>query len=72
MTGGEYFTFKNAKTLRQGIVSISSDLPNYYMLSLRPELPSPGPHLLQVRLRDRPDLRLQSRTLYWVEAPDGQ
>ena len=72
MTGGEYFPFKNAKTLRQGIVSISSDLPNYYMLSLRPESPSPGPHLLQVRLRDRPDLRLQSRTLYWVEAPDGQ
>jgi VWFA-related protein len=69
MTGGEYHAFKNAKTLRQGMVNLSNDLPNYYILSFHPASPIPGPHMLRVKLR-RPGLRLQSRTIYWAE-PSG-
>jgi VWFA-related protein len=72
MTGGEYFAFKNAKTLRQGMASISNDLPNYYILSFNPDSPTPGPHMLQVRLKDRPGLQLQARTIYWVASSATQ
>jgi len=36
LTGGEYFTFKDAKTLTQHLITISNDVPNYYFLSFRP------------------------------------
>ena len=69
MTGGEYAAFKNAKTLKQGMVNISNDLPNYYVLSFHPEPPTPGPHMLDVRLKDRPSLLLKARKIYWVDSP---
>ena len=69
LTGGEYFPFKNAKTLSQHLVAISNDVPNYYVLSFHPQSPSPGAHALDLKLKDRPALRLKARTSYWVEDP---
>jgi len=36
LTGGEHFLFKDAKTLSRDLISISSDVHNYYVLSFRP------------------------------------
>jgi VWFA-related protein len=71
LTGGEYFTFKNAKTLTQEILVVSNDIPNYYVLSFRPQSPQPGFHALELRLKDRPRLSLWARKAYWVDADTG-
>lgn len=67
LTGGEYFTLKNAKTLSRDLMIISNDVPNHYVLSFRPQSPHPGLHTLELRLKDRPDLDLQARNAYWVD-----
>jgi VWFA-related protein len=67
LTGGEYFPFKNAKTLSEHLVTISNDAPNYYLLSFRPQSPTPGPHALEVKLVNRPELQLRARTSYWAD-----
>ncbi|HKN59812.1 MAG TPA: VWA domain-containing protein [Candidatus Acidoferrales bacterium] len=68
LTGGEYFAFKDATTLSRHLITISNDVPNYYVLSFRPQSPEPGLHALEVRLKDRPDLQLSARNAYWVDA----
>ncbi len=67
LTGGEYFTFKNGKTLTRDILIVSNDIPNYYVLSFRPQLPQVGFHALGVRLKSRPKLPVLSRKAYWVD-----
>lgn len=66
-TGGEYFAFTNAKMLSRHLIDVSNDVPNYYILSFRPQSPQPGFHALKLRLRDKPGLRLSSRGAYWVD-----
>jgi VWFA-related protein len=68
LTGGEYFPFKDSKTLERHLVAISNDLPNRYVLSFRPQSPLPGMHALQLRLTGRPELELKARSGYWVDA----
>ena len=68
LTGGEYFAFTNAATLRRGLIAISNDVPNYYMLTFRPESPSAGLHTLKVTLKGRPELQLKARSTYWLDA----
>jgi hypothetical protein len=65
VTGGECFTFTNTATLSRHLIDVSNDVPNYYILSFRPQSPQPGFHAL--KLRDRPGLRLSSREAYWVD-----
>jgi|SRR5450631_713878 VWFA-related protein len=67
LTGGEYFSFHNAATLKDRLVVISNDVPNYYVLSFRPKSPNPGLHALELRLKDRPQLKVSSRKAYWVD-----
>ncbi len=67
LTGGEYFAFKDAKTLSRHLITISNDVPNHYILSFRPQSPSPGFHALDLRLKDRPGLQLRARNAYWVD-----
>jgi VWFA-related protein len=68
LTGGEYFAFTNAATLKQGLLAVSNDVPNYYVLSFRPESPSAGLHTLELKLKDRPQLQLRARDTYWLDA----
>ena len=68
LTGGEYFAFTNAATLKRGLLTVSNDVPNYYVLSFRPEAPSAGLHILQLTLKDRPELQLRARNTYWLDA----
>ncbi|HVB58154.1 MAG TPA: hypothetical protein VNE63_17240, partial [Candidatus Acidoferrales bacterium] len=67
LTGGEYFAFKDAKTLTRNLISISNDVPNYYVLAFSPQSPQPGLHALEVKLKDRPKLELRARKAYWVD-----
>ena len=73
LTGGEYFTFKNAKTLSQQLVHIMNDVPNRYVLSFRPGAagapPHPGLHTLTLKLRAHPEWVLDARSSYWVDGP---
>ncbi len=67
LAGGEYFHFHNAKDLKAGLISVSNDLPNYYVLSFRPSSLTPGMHALHVEAKDRPQLVLKARREYWID-----
>jgi VWFA-related protein len=67
LAGGESFHFRRAKDLRAGLISLSNDLPNYYVLSFRPTAPTAGLHALHVEMKGRPGLVLDSRREYWIE-----
>ena len=68
LTGGEYFAFKDSKTLKANLVSIASDVPNHYVLSFRPQSPQPGFHSIDLKLKDGSGLELRARSAYWVDA----
>jgi VWFA-related protein len=72
LSGGEYFSFKDPKTLRRGLFTISNDVPNRYVLTFRPQSPHAGLHALDVVLNGRPDLRVDARTEYWVDEPGAE
>ena len=72
LTGGEYVHFHNAKDLKAGLVKMSSDVPNYYVLSFRPTSLTPGVHSLHLELKDRPQLELKSRSEYWIDNDQAQ
>lgn len=67
LTGGEFFHFANAKDLREGLIAVSHDTLNYYILSFRPTSPSPGLHALRLEITSRSQLTLKSRTEYWID-----
>ena len=68
LTGGEFFHFHDAKDLKPGLIAISNDVPNYYVLSFRPTSLAPGMHALHVEIPDRPHVILKSRAEYWIES----
>ncbi|HEU4415622.1 MAG TPA: VWA domain-containing protein [Candidatus Angelobacter sp.] len=73
LTGGEYFAFKDAKTLTQALINISNDVPNYYILSFTPKAPHPGLHALELRIRTKPEMEITAaRKGYWVDAAADQ
>ncbi len=67
LAGGEFFHFHNAKDLKASLISVSNDLPNYYVLSFRPSSLTPGLHALHVEAKDRPQLVLKARREYWID-----
>jgi VWFA-related protein len=67
LSGGEYFSFKDAKSLQRGMFTISNDIPNRYVLTFRPQQPHTGLHALAVELTGRSELRVDARTEYWVD-----
>ena len=68
LTGGEFFHFHEAKDLKRGLIAVSNDVPNYYILSFRPTSLTPGIHALHVEIRNRRDAVLRSRSEYWIES----
>jgi len=71
LTGGEYFPFKDAKSLARHLITISNDVPNYYFLSFRPQSLHPGPHALELKVKDRPEYKVKARKGYWVDVGAG-
>src|ERR1017187_4193237 len=68
LAGGEFFHFHNAKDLKPGLIAVSNDVPNYYVLSFRPTSLTPGMHALRLKIKDRPQLVLKSRSEYWIDS----
>jgi hypothetical protein len=66
LTGGEFARFSKAKDLQELLIAVSNDLPNFYLLSFRPQQPTPGMHTLHVELKDNPHLELKARTSYLI------
>ena len=67
LTGGEYFHFHDAKGLKASLITVSNDVPNYYVLSFRPTAVTPGLHALHVETKDRPHLVVKARREYWID-----
>jgi hypothetical protein len=67
LAGGEFFHFGDAMELKAELITLSNDLPNYYVLSFRPTTPTPGLHSLHVETQPRQSLVLNSRREYWIE-----
>jgi VWFA-related protein len=68
LTGGEFFHFRDAKSLQKALISVSNDVPNFYVLSFHPTAPTPGLHALHLELKDHSGLHLSARTEYWIDA----
>jgi VWFA-related protein len=67
LTGGEYFKFENTRSLERGLITLSNQIPNSYVLSFSPQPDSPGLHAIDVRLKDRTGLHLDARKSYWAD-----
>jgi VWFA-related protein len=70
LTGGEYFKFENSRSLVRDLISISNHVPNRYVLSFQPQSPHSGFHAIELKLKDRPGLRIEARSGYWADS-DG-
>ncbi len=70
LTGGEYFKFKNAKTLDQDLLTIANHIPNRYVLTFQPSAPTPGFHSIVLSV-DYKDLSVDARNGYWVNPDQG-
>jgi hypothetical protein len=66
LTGGEYFGFKDDKSLEGALATITNHLPNRYVLSFQPHNPHAGIHALVLKLPDYPQLEVTARSSYWV------
>jgi VWFA-related protein len=71
LTGGEYFKFKNVKTLDHDLFTIANHIPNRYVLTFQPQSPTPGFHTIVLKLRDSSHLSVEARNGYWVNIDDG-
>jgi VWFA-related protein len=71
LTGGEYFKFKDVKTLDRDLFTIANHIPNRYVLSFQPQSPTPGFHSIVLKLRDESHLSVEARNGYWVNTDDG-
>ncbi len=71
LTGGEYFKFKNVKTLDHDLFTIANHIPNRYVLSFQPHSPTPGFHSIVLKLRDESHLSVEARDGYWVNTDNG-
>jgi VWFA-related protein len=71
LTGGEYFKFKDVKTLDRDLFTISNHIPNRYVLSFHPQSPATGFHYITLKLRNYPQLSIEARNGYWVNEDGG-
>ena len=67
LTGGEFFHFHDSKDLKAGLIAVSNDIPNYYVLSFRPANPAAGLHALHVATKGRPQFVTKFRREYWSD-----
>jgi VWFA-related protein len=68
LTGGEFFHFHEDKDLKAGLIAVSNDVPNYYVLSFRPTPLAPGLHALHLEVKGRSHLVIKSRSEYWMDS----
>ncbi|SEG43093.1 VWFA-related domain-containing protein [Bryocella elongata] len=71
LTGGEYYSFNNEKSMQRALLTIANHVPNRYVLSFRPSSPTTGFHTIQLTLPDHVNLRVEARNGYWIDDPNG-
>ena len=71
LTGGEYFNFENTRSLEHGLITLSNQIPNSYILSFSPQADSQGLHAINVRLKDRTGLHVDARKSYWADSSNA-
>jgi VWFA-related protein len=67
LTGGEFFSFHNSATLVHHLLTVSNDIPNYYVLSFRPQSTQAGPHAPEVKLKNKKQYEVEARKGYWID-----
>jgi VWFA-related protein len=67
LTGGEFYSFKDRRSLQKAMLTVSNHVPNRYVLSFHPEAPHPGMHTLKLQLRNYSNLQITARRNYWAE-----
>lgn len=67
LTGGEYYGFKDRRSLQKAMLTVSNHVPNRYVLSFHPTVPHPGLHTLKLQLKDGPKLEIAARRSYWEQ-----
>lgn len=67
LTGGEYSRFGNARSLESSLLTISNHVPNRYVLSFQPQSPHQGLHVIELRLKEHPNLVVTARRNYWAD-----
>jgi VWFA-related protein len=65
LTGGEYVLFHNSQGLDQALGMLANHAHNRYQLSFQVKDPAPGPHRIQVSLRDESGALIWARAGYW-------
>lgn len=70
LTGGEFYRFKDPKSLQKDLLTISNHVPNRYVLSFRPSNPTTGFHTIQLALPDHVNLKVEARNGYWIDDPN--
>jgi VWFA-related protein len=65
LTGGEYVLFHNEKGLDEALGRLANHAHNRYELSFRVKNPAPGPHRLEVFLREGGGAQIWARAGYW-------
>lgn len=69
-TGGRAVGFLKYETLEQALTSIGEELHSQYLLSFVPPEKDAGEfHRLEVRVKQRPELRVRTRPGYWLVNP---
>jgi len=69
---GEYFKFENTRSLERGLITLSNQIPNSYVLSFSPPADSPGLHAIEVRLKECTGLHVDARKSYWANSSKAQ
>ena len=68
ITGGEYVLFHNEKGLDDALGLLANHAHNRYQLSFKVKKPAPGPHKLEVFLRESANVRISARAGYIPDA----
>ena len=68
LTGGAFVSFKDGKGVQRGLIGMTKQVPNRYVLSFRPTAPTEGLHALKVELPEKPGYVVRYRTEYWIAA----
>jgi len=66
LTGGEYVLFSNAHGLDEVLEVLANHVHNRYQLSFTVKEPTPGPHRIQVHVREGSSARIWARAGYWA------
>ena len=66
-TGGSDYPFVKERGIENAIEKLGAEVHSQYMVSFPQRDNTPGPHLIEVSVANRDDLRIRSRRTYWAD-----